>query len=97
MHPAAANYDLRMQDCCCRPSVYLDGVLVSYTNPCILSKQVRASITLALLPDAWSSEFIAILQARIHPYFPYFHVDVSADCVLFKPAVGQILGKIWKG
>lgn len=55
-----------------RPSVYLDGVLVSYTNPCILSK-----------------------QARIHPYFPYFHVDVSADCVLFKPAVGQILdGKV---
>ncbi|KAL3137611.1 hypothetical protein ABBQ38_004888 [Trebouxia sp. C0009 RCD-2024] len=55
-----------------RPSVHLDGVLVSYTNPCILSK-----------------------QARIHPYFPYFHVDVSADCVLFKPAVGQILdGKV---
>ena len=41
-----------------------------------------------------SSKFTTILQARIHPYFPYFHVDVSADCVLFKPAVGQILGKV---
>lgn len=31
-----------IRPCCCRPSVYLDGVLVSYTNPCILSKQVTA-------------------------------------------------------
>ena len=34
-----------------------------------------------------------MVQARIHPYFPYFHVDVLADCVLFKPAAGHILGK----
>ena len=33
-----------------------------------------------------------MVQARIHPYFPYFHVDVLADCVLFKPAAGHILG-----
>lgn len=44
VHPVAANYDLCMLDCYCRPSVYLDGVLVSYTNPCILSKQVTPSI-----------------------------------------------------
>ena len=34
-----------------------------------------------------------MVQARIHPYFPYFHVDVLADCVLFKPAAGHILGE----
>lgn len=33
------------------------------------------------------------MQARIHPYFPYFHLDVSADCVLFKPRAGHVLGK----
>ncbi|KAL0053672.1 hypothetical protein WJX82_009167 [Trebouxia sp. C0006] len=55
-----------------RYSTYLEGVLISYTQPRILSQ-----------------------QARIHPYFPYFHVDVLADCVLFKPAAGHILdGKV---
>ena len=37
--------------------------------------------------------FSANVQARIHPYFPYFHVDVLAECVLFKPAAGHILGE----
>lgn len=55
-----------------RYSTHLEGVLVSYTHPRILSQ-----------------------QARIHPYFPYFHVDVLAECVLFKPAAGHILdGKV---
>ncbi|DBA91577.1 TPA: hypothetical protein ACH3X1_003191 [Trebouxia sp. C0004] len=55
-----------------RYSTYLEGVLISYTQPRILSQ-----------------------QARIHPYFPYFHVDVLADCVLFKPAAGHVLdGKV---
>ncbi|KAA6422899.1 MAG: DNA-directed RNA polymerase I subunit rpa43-like, partial [Trebouxia sp. A1-2] len=55
-----------------RYSTYLEGVLISYTQPRIISQ-----------------------QARIHPYFPYFHVDVLADCVLFKPAAGHILdGKV---
>lgn len=33
-----------------------------------------------------------LLQAHIHPYFPYFHLDVAADCVIFKPRPGQVLG-----
>ena len=32
-----------------------------------------------------------ILQATVRPYFPYFQVEVAADVVLFKPAVGSRL------
>ena len=44
------------------------------------------------LPHLAFTQGLHAVQARIHPYFPYFHVDVLADCVLFKPAAGHILG-----
>jgi hypothetical protein len=31
-------------------------------------------------------------QARVHPYFPLCHVDVSAEVVLFQPRAGGYLG-----
>ena len=31
-------------------------------------------------------------QAHVHPYFPYFHVDATADVLLFKPTAGASLG-----
>ena len=31
------------------------------------------------------------MQARIHPYFPFFHVDVTADVDLFCPGSGHTL------
>jgi hypothetical protein len=32
-----------------------------------------------------------VMQARIHPYFPYIHVAVSAKVHLFCPAPGHTL------
>ncbi len=34
------------------------------------------------------------MQARIHPYFPYFHVDVAANVDLFSPAPGQLISAL---
>ena len=35
----------------------------------------------------------SLLQARIHDYFPYFHVDVMALVFLFKPTVAAAISK----
>lgn len=35
---------------------------------------------------------LLVSQAKIHPYFPYFHVDVMALVFMFKPAVGVEIG-----
>ncbi len=32
-------------------------------------------------------------DAVIHPYFPLVHVEVKAQVLLFKPAVGSMLGE----
>lgn len=37
------------------------------------------------------------VQPVIHPYFPYFHLDVRADVLLFKPSPGMTLGKVGTG
>lgn len=34
---------------------------------------------------------MAMLQAKIHPYFPYFHVDVAALVFMFQPVVGAAI------
>ena len=34
-----------------------------------------------------------LLQADLHPYFPYLHVTATADVVVFQPVVGMYLGK----
>ena len=34
-----------------------------------------------------------VLQARIHPYFPFFHVDVTADVHIFCPDSGHTLSE----
>ncbi|EIE22265.1 hypothetical protein COCSUDRAFT_66534 [Coccomyxa subellipsoidea C-169] len=40
---------------------------------------------------SYSSPILESTQARIHPYFPYFHVDVAANVDLFSPAPGQLI------
>lgn len=32
-----------------------------------------------------------VLQAKIHPYFPYFHVDVAALVFMFQPVLGAAI------
>ncbi|KAK9826838.1 hypothetical protein WJX81_006320 [Elliptochloris bilobata] len=44
---------------------------------------------------AYAKERIVSLQATIHPYFPYIHVDVSAQVLVFAPRVGYSMsGKV---
>lgn len=44
---------------------------------------------------SYTKERILSTQAKIHPYFPYFHVDVMALVFMFKPAVGiEIAGTV---
>ncbi|KAG2446679.1 hypothetical protein HYH02_008247 [Chlamydomonas schloesseri] len=40
---------------------------------------------------AYSNVQILTKQPVIHPYFPYFHLDVRADVLLFKPSPGMTL------
>lgn len=40
---------------------------------------------------AYSKEKVLSSEAKIHPYFPYFHVDVSALVYLFRPIVGALM------
>ena len=35
----------------------------------------------------------SLLQADLHPYFPYLHVTAVADVVVFQPLVGMHLGE----
>lgn len=45
-------------------------------------------------PFMLTSEFQnGAVQARIHPYFPYFHVDVMALVFVFRPAPGAAIGE----
>lgn len=37
--------------------------------------------------------FVTYLQAMVHPYFPYFRVDVTALVFVFQPAVGARLSE----
>lgn len=57
------------------------------------SRSVDMKCSVTVIAMACVVTFSAKVQARIHPYFPYFHVDVLAECVLFKPAAGHILGE----
>jgi hypothetical protein len=34
-----------------------------------------------------------ISQAKIHPYFPYFHVDVAALVFIFQPVPGAAISE----
>ncbi|KAK9914793.1 hypothetical protein WJX75_000622 [Coccomyxa subellipsoidea] len=46
---------------------------------------------------SYSNPTLETAQARIHPYFPYFHVDVAAEMDLFSPAPGHtITGQVNK-
>ncbi|CAL8468773.1 g8314 [Coccomyxa elongata] len=40
---------------------------------------------------SYSNAVLESTEARIHPYFPYFHVDVTADVHLFSPAPGYVI------
>lgn len=40
---------------------------------------------------SYSNAVLESTEARIHPYFPYFHVDVTADVHLFSPAPGNVI------
>lgn len=40
---------------------------------------------------AYANLKIATKQPIIHPYFPYFHLDVEADVLVFKPSPGMKL------
>lgn len=46
-----------------------------------------------LLQLGWARKEVTLccLQARIHPYFPYFHVDVTAEVNLFSPMPGHTI------
>ncbi len=48
---------------------------------------------------AYHDERVLSKQARVHPYFPLCHVDVSAEVVLFQPRAGSYLGarQPWPG
>lgn len=43
---------------------------------------------------AYSKERILNSEARVHPYFPYFHVEVIALVYLFRPTVGALIGGV---
>lgn len=34
-----------------------------------------------------------MLQAKIHPYFPYFHVDVAALVFMFQPVLSASISE----
>ena len=46
---------------------------------------------------AYSNVKLLTSAGTVLPYFPYLRVVVSADAVLFNPAVGQRLGASWSG
>ena len=72
--------------------------MLSYSNPTLETAQVSrrpsvdhrcrgyAHFTILMFHLCW--------QARIHPYFPYFHVDMAAEMDLFSPAPGHTISTL---
>jgi hypothetical protein len=46
---------------------------------------------------AYSGEAVAGDAARLHPYFPFLAVTVTARVTLFRPRPGQALGALGVG
>ena len=42
---------------------------------------------------SFANERVLTTQASIHPYFPFVHLEVLADLVLFRPRAGMRLGE----
>lgn len=78
-------------------------MLLSHTKERILGTQASASSnlphTMALVHNACDPATGCMTnpetcaQAKVHPYFPYFHVDVLALVFVFKPAAGAPIGE----
>ena len=46
---------------------------------------------------SYANERVSTQHARVHPYFPYIRVGISADLIIFKPQVGaRLLGSVSK-
>ncbi|KAK9816408.1 hypothetical protein WJX74_010482 [Apatococcus lobatus] len=59
------------------------------------ARLLRYSEDLSGVLLAYNNECILSMQAPVHVYFPYMHVDVAADVTLFSPAPGmRMRGKV---
>ena len=46
------------------------------------------------VPLAYSGERVLRQTATVHPYFPLARLEVAAEVVVFRPAVGSRVGKL---
>lgn len=84
VHTITANFDIDLHPS--KTEDVLDGIREQLNAGLLRFNEDLEGVVLS-----YSKERIVSKQAVIRPYFPYLHVKVCADVVLFKPQVGALL------